>query len=34
MVNGNTSGINLGVKNHKNLRIMENDKSLPANSEM
>ena len=34
MVRGNTKGINLGVKNHKNLRIMAKDKSLPASSEI
>lgn len=34
MVNGNTSGINFGVKNHKNFKIIENDKSFPASSEM
>ena len=34
MVSGRTSGINLGVKNHKNFRIMARERSLPASSEM
>ena len=34
MVSGSTRGINFGVKNHKNFRIIEKDKSLPASSEI